>query len=141
MFSSGFWWRWVMIHKGSIDQFIFRDFVNKTLISIKNNPTPNNADYQRILCGIIYLCTRLPMFHQLCMIPPLTIIFSLWIVHHIVQCSNRVYFCELASELSRRCNQNWTNDIMRVEIRNIYAMIERNGSLFRTYQHCGYPYN
>ena len=48
-------------------------------------------------------------------------------------------FCELAAELSRRCQRDWMIDIMRANIYDILSNIGLDGSLYSTLVHCGYP--
>ena len=49
-------------------------------------------------------------------------------------------FCELASELSRRCNREWDIATLRQNIAEICGTLGRDGKFHSTFVHCGYPY-
>ena len=119
--------RWVRIYEGACDQILFGDFINQILTDIEQNPAPNNVDTQRVIMwDNLSVHKTAYVSHILHDRPTNNHFFSIDCPPYCPRLAPIEYiFCELASELSQRCKEDWTSDTLRVQIQNICARLGR----------------
>ena len=135
--------RWLFISQNNCDQYMFGDFINSILSSIENAPAPGDVDDERCILWDNLSLHKTPYVTNK--------IFGRPTNNRFISVDRPPYrptmapiefiFCELAAELSRRVQEDWTVDDLRQNIFNICSTIGRNGKFENTFVHCNYPYN
>ena len=133
---------WIQVSIDNIDQFVFGGFVNEILTDIEENPVGGGYDDERIFIWDNHRAHQTPYVA--------TIIEDRPSHNHFHSVDRPPYypkiapieylFCELSAELARRCRREWTMVDLRINIFEICSLLGRNGNLFSTFVHCGYPF-
>ena len=133
--------RWVHITQSNVDQLIFGDFVNDILTEIEDHPVQGGYDDEKcILWDNLSLHKTNYVTNIIRDRDSPNNFFAVDRPPYRPKLAPIEYvFCELAAELTRRCQRHWTIDIMRANIYDIVSNIGLNGKLFSTFVHCGYP--
>ena len=135
------WWK---ITTGSMNQYIFSQFIEDVCTDIERRPVPGGFDEEKYFmwdnCAIhktAMVTASLELreerdlyrFRSICRPPyqpkiaPIEYIFG-----------------EITMILSRKCAKDWDLGKLSEEIHNACMMVGCHGKLDRTYQHCGYNY-
>ena len=126
----------------NVDQFIFGGLVKEILTNIEIHPVLGNYHDEKFIIWDNLSAHKTPCVTNIIEdkgtpntfnsidIPPYTPKIA----------PMEFIFCELATELSRRCKRDWMIIDLRQNIRNIVRNIGHNGRLHSTFVHCGYPF-
>jgi hypothetical protein len=132
--------RWLMITVDNVDQYIFGDFMDIVCTDLETNAVPNGLDTDRVFMWdnlsvhntayVTQIIQGRPTANRFRTVnrPP----------YHAKIAPIEYVICELACELDRRVQRNWTAIELRQNIEEIASMIGRNGGFQRTFVHCGY---
>ena len=126
----------------TVDQFIFGDFLNEILNNIEIHPVQGGYDDNRVVIWDNLAAHKTPYVTQ--------IIEGRESANNFLSIDRPPYspktapiefiFCELAAEVARQCVRDWTIDDVRRNIVDIVRSIGRNGKLYSTFVHFGYPF-
>ena len=131
---------WYKVTEGNVDQFLYADFINEICTDIEENPLP--SDNERIflwdnlaLHGTAYVSYMLEMrptrhLHRFIAIPRPPYQPKYAPIEYV--------FCQISNELAKLTSDNDNLDDLRRNVTNICTVIGHNGSMDRTFQHCGY---
>jgi transposase len=135
--------KWFRITTKTVDDQVFADFVDEICKDIEENPVSHDTDKERIFMWDNLAAHKTPLvlstmenretdhvFHSICR-PPYQPKFAP--IEYI--------FCQLSTELRRRVKQRWTKENLRDEVHNIILALGWDGSIDRTFRHCGYKRN
>jgi len=124
------------------DQFIFGGFVHEILHNIEQHPVQGGYDDHKVIIWDNLRAHKTPYVTNIIEDRPSTNNFSS--IDRPPYCPKiapiEYIFCELAAELGRRCQRDWTIVDLRRNIIDIVRMIGRDGRLHSTFVHCGYPF-
>ena len=135
------WWR---VTKGSMNQFVFSQYIEEVCSDIEQNPVDGGYDEEKyfmwdnlsvhktaMVTAALELRERREQFKfcPICRPPyrpdiaPIEYIFG-----------------EITMILSRKCAKDWDDDRLADEVHNACMVVGCNGNLDRTYQHCGFNF-
>ena len=120
---------WLRITERSVDQFNFRKFMEYLCDGLERNPVPNGMDMHMVfLLDNLSVCKTAYATHRITAWPSKNC-FEFVDRPYIPKISQIEYVvCELAAELSRRINMDWTIDHLKWNIRDIVSRIGMNGT-------------
>lgn len=134
--------RWILVTQDNCDQYNFGDFIDAMLTNLETSPSPSHLDDQRCLMWDNLSVHKTPYVTN--------VIHGRESNNHFFSVNRPPYrpkiapiefvFCELAAELERRVQADWTIDSLRFHIYDICSTIGRGGSFHSTFIHCGYPH-
>ena len=134
--------KWLRMTVENVDQFIFGGFVNEILHNIEQHPVQGGYDDHKVIIWDNLRAHKTPYVTNIIEDRPSTNNFSS--IDRPPYCPKiapiEYIFCELAAELGRRCQRDWTIVDLRRNIIDIVRMIGRDGRLHSTFVHCGYPF-
>ena len=136
------WWK---ITVENTNQYIFAEYIDYVLSDIEDNPVPGGYDEQKYLMwdnlsahmtplvtATVELRNRVPGFRFVPLRrPPYQPKFAP--IEYI--------FGEISGILERKCGRDWDQARLVQELHNACVVVGRNGSLSRTFRHCGYHDN
>ena len=134
--------KWLRMTTDNVDQFIFGGFINEILTNIETHPVQGGYDDNRIIIWDNLAAHKTPFVTNIIEDRASNNNFSS--VDRPPYCPKMApiefVFCELAAELARRCVRGWTMADVRRNIIDIVRNIGRDGKLYSTFTHCGYPF-
>lgn len=133
--------RWLLVtEQAGTTAILFAAFCNTICTDIETNPAPGDVDSRRWLMWDNLTSHGSPLVHQAVEGRPSANEFGI-IPRPPYQPKFgpiEYIFCELASELQRRIQRDWTLATLRVEIQNVVAGLGRQGRFNNSFAHCGY---
>jgi hypothetical protein len=134
--------RWVKTSVGiGTTAEVFADFVNEICEDLENNPAPGNVNNWRCFLWDNLAAHLSPLLVQTVEARPSPNHF--FIVprppYQPKYGPIKYIFCELAGELQKRIQPNWTILHLEHEINDVCAMLGCDGKFDNTFAHCGYP--
>ena len=134
--------RQVYVSQNNCDQYIFGDFIDSILRSIEDDPASGDVDDECcILWDNINLHKKAYVTHLIYDCPTNNRFVSVdYPPYRPVMATIKYIFCELASELSRKVQEGWKMEDLRLNVLQIYSTIGRNRKFENTLAHCNYPY-
>jgi len=126
----------------NVDQFIFGGFIHEILNNIETHPVQGGYDDNRIIIWDNSAAHKTPYVTNI--IEGRESANSFSSIDRPPYCPKlapvEFVFCKLAAELARRCVRDWTVADLRRNIIDIICNIGRDGKLYSTFTHCGYPF-
>ena len=132
---------WFRVTYQNCDMFTFADFCNEICINLEEDPVPGGYDDERV-----FMLDGLSVHNTAYVIQTIQGRPSDNVFHTVTRPPYRpkiapieYIFCELAGELDRRVQRNWTPIDLMQNIMDIMDSLGFHGKFHNTYVHCGYP--
>ena len=131
---------WYKIVTGSVDQFVYANFIDHICTDIEQHPLPHDNERYFLwdnlaLHGTAYVNYKLemrPSRHEFQFVaiprPPYQPKFA----------PIEYVFCQIANELSNKTQENDTMLHLRTNLTDLCTIIGNGGRMDRTFSHCGY---
>jgi len=135
-------WKWFRLTVDNVDQFTFGVLINEILDNIERYPLPVNYDLHKTIIWHNLRAHKTPFVTNIIEDRESENIFeSVDRPPYVPKLALIEYvFCELAAELIRRCNRNWTMEDLRWNCIDIIRTMGRGGRLHSTFVYCGCPF-
>jgi transposase len=129
------WWK---ITDGSVDQFIFSDFLEQICSDIEQHPT--ESDDERVFLWdnlSVHLTALVRNTLELC--PSNHVFYSVARPAYRPKWAPIEYcFCQIANELTRKVWSGWDGDDLRTELNHLLLNLGSDNVFNKTFAHCGY---
>ena len=131
------WWR---ITLENTNQVVFSNYIDSVLSDIEQNPIPNGMDDERYLMwdnlsahltALVTATVEIRPTHN-------TFVPIRRPPYQPKYAPIEYIFGEIGQILGRKCAKDWDQERLINELHNACVMVGLNGSLDRTFRHCGY---
>ena len=133
--------RWItVLDRGGTTSIVFAAFCDKVLSDIEQHPAPGDVDNTRypIWDNLASHHTALvsqpvegrPSPNTFIIVPRPPYQPKFGPIEYVI--------CEIAAELARRAQPNWTTAHLRQEVVQVFGTLGRDGKFWNTFEHCGY---